>query len=285
MASDKVADALDTLTTEIEKLQTESGLAEFLAWQARFYQYSAANALLIRAQRGDAQQVAGYHRWLELGRFVRKGERGIVILAPVFRRKDEDDADDERQPVTFRAAYVFDVAQTDPLPGNANHVPQRPDIACPVLTGADGGELYTVLLRVADGEHLTVSHDPPAEYSHMTSEPNCMGFYVPRSRAIWVRASSPLQQAKTLAHELAHFFGCHDESNPNNESMAEGAAYVVLQAFGLDSGARSVPYIVGWDARKPGAYKSALSGIQATAKTIIEKASQAAKPVILADAA
>jgi len=283
VASDKVADALQTLTEEIEKLQTESGLAEFLVWQARFYSYSAANVLLIRAQRPDAQQVAGYHRWLDLGRFVRKGEKGIVILAPVFRRKTDDDDEDERQPVTFRATHVFDVSQTDPLPGSASHVPQRPDIACPVLTGADGGELYTVLLRVADSERLTVSHDPPAEYAYMVREPQCMGFFAPRARAIWVRAAAPVQQTKTLAHELAHFYGCHDESNPNNESMAEGAAYVVLQAFGLDSGARSVPYIVGWDSRKPGAYKSALSGIQQTARTIIEKASQAVAP--LADAA
>jgi len=281
VASDKVADALETLTTEIEKLQSESGLAEFLAWQARFYQYSAANVLLIRAQRPDAEQVAGYHRWLDLGRFVRKGEKGIVILAPVFRRRDDDD--DERQPVTFRAAYIFDVAQTDPLPGNANHVPQRPEIACPVLTGEDGAELYAVLLRVADSERLTVSHEPPAEYAYMTREPNCMGFYVPRSRAIWVRPNAPLQEAKTLAHELGHHFGLHDESNPNNEAMAEGVAYVVLQAFGLDSGARSVPYICGWDARKPGAYKSALSGIQRTAKTIIDRASQAA--ALVAEAA
>jgi hypothetical protein len=84
-----------------------------------------------------------------------------------------------------------------------------------------------------------------------------------------------LQEVKTLAHELAHHFGCHDESNPNNESMAEGVAYVVLQAFGLDSGDRSVPYIVGWDAKKPGAYKQALVGIQTTAKVIIDKATQA----------
>jgi hypothetical protein len=279
MPNDKVADALDTLTREIEKLQSESGLAAFLAWQARFYQYSPSNVLLIRAQCPNAQHVAGYQRWLELGRYVRKGERGIVILAPVFRRKDEDE--EERQPVSFRAAHVFDVSQTEPLPGH--ETPQRPEIACPVLTGEDGAELYAVLLRVADSERLTVSHDPPAEYSAMANEPNCMGFYAPRSRAIWVRAAAPLQETKTLAHELAHHFGCHDESNPNNEAMAEGVAYIVLQAFGLDSGARSVPYIVGWDSRKPGAYKSALSGIQSTAKTIIEKASQAAAP--MADAA
>jgi N-terminal domain of anti-restriction factor ArdC len=284
MTSDTIAKALDTLTAEIEKLQTESGLAEFLAWQAKFYQYSAANALLIRAQRPDASQVAGYHRWLELGRFVRRGEKGIVILAPIFRRMaDIEDEEDERRPITYRAAYVFDVSQTEPLSGEEAPVPVRPEIACPVLTGEDGRELYSALLKVAHDEGITVSHEPPAEYASMTREANCMGFYVPKIQAIWVRKNAPLQEVKTLAHELAHHFGCHDESNPNNEAMAEGAAYVVLQAFGLDSGARSVPYIVGWDSRKPGAYKSALTGIQQTAKTIIERANSiAAIPADLA---
>ncbi len=62
----------------------------------------------------------------------------------------------------------------------------------------------------------------------------------------------------------------------SGRAMAEGVAYVVLRAFELDSGARSVPYIVGWDARQPGAYRAALSGIQRTAKAIIERTTRAA---------
>ena len=44
--------------------------------------------------------------------------------------------------------------------------------------------------------------------------PSLMGFYLPRERCIWIRPTSRLQMAKTLAHEMAHHFGCHDESNP-----------------------------------------------------------------------
>jgi len=274
MNSDKVADALATLTVEVEKLQAESGLADYLKWAARFYTYSPSNVLLIRVQRPDATQVAGYHRWLELGRTVRKGEKGILILAPVFRRKDDDEEDQNRQPVTFRATHIFDVGQTNPLPGHENDVREEPEIAVPVLNGEEGGELLATLLSVARAEGLTVDITDALRLTR----PDLMGFYVPGERRIWVRPNPPLQQVKTLAHELAHHFGCHDESNPNNESMAEGAAYVVLAAFGLDSGARSVPYICGWDSRQPGAYKAALSGIQRTAKAIIEKAIAMAHP-------
>ena len=98
-------------------------LERFLESLARFHNYSFNNALLIALQRPDATRVAGFHAWRKLGRFVKKGEHGIAIFAPMSHRKNRD----ERQPATtegeeavfgFRIAYVFDVEQTegDPLP-------------------------------------------------------------------------------------------------------------------------------------------------------------------------
>jgi hypothetical protein len=58
--------------------------------------------------------VAGFHAWRKLGRFVRKGEKGIAILAPIVGRKDSDAADgDTKIVVGFRAAYVFDGLSRD----------------------------------------------------------------------------------------------------------------------------------------------------------------------------
>src|SRR4029078_1808962 len=86
-------------------------------------------------QRPDATQVAGFHAWLKLGRCVRKGEKGIVILAPMIRQHPaEDPTEDIRaQILGFRAAHVFDVSQTEggPLPefavvnGDPGHYTQR----------------------------------------------------------------------------------------------------------------------------------------------------------------
>ena len=72
-------------------------------------------------QKPDATRVAGFWKWKELGRSVKKGEKGIRILAPIIgirRKKDEDAQNDitkqnERVLLGFRNAYVFDLSQTE----------------------------------------------------------------------------------------------------------------------------------------------------------------------------
>ena len=84
----------------------------------------SATFCAIARQRPTATRVAGFRTWKELGRFVKKGEKGIQILAPMVghrRRKDDADRnrtqDDSGKPapvlIGFRAVYVFDVAQTE----------------------------------------------------------------------------------------------------------------------------------------------------------------------------
>src|SRR5215470_3892706 len=114
------ADELKTLTTStldalgaaLDAGHSET-LTAFFRAMARFHRYSFHNICLIVAQRPTATQVAGFHAWKSLGRFVRRGEKGIAICAPIVRRR-RDVRDDEEQSIAgFRAAYVFDIAQTD----------------------------------------------------------------------------------------------------------------------------------------------------------------------------
>jgi antirestriction factor ArdC-like protein len=125
------ADDLKKLTTESLK-QLASMLDEgqidrltsLLTTMARFHRYSLHNVCLIVAQRPAATRVAGFHTWRTLGRFVRKGEKGIAIMAPIIaRRRDDANEEQPRTIVGFRAAYVFDVEQTDGAP-----LPQPPEI-------------------------------------------------------------------------------------------------------------------------------------------------------------
>jgi hypothetical protein len=70
-------------------------------------------------QKPNASHVAGFRTWNQLGRFVKKGEKGIAILAPVVRRKAEDEEDQEeasRSIAGFRPAYVFDGLSRDLRP-------------------------------------------------------------------------------------------------------------------------------------------------------------------------
>jgi hypothetical protein len=101
----KIRELLDQLYKEVEP-------ETIAAYTALFDGYSGRNALLIGGQRPDATDVRGYQEWRKHGRQVRKGEKGIAILAPIAK-KDPDDSDDG-QLVGVRVAYVFDVAQTDP---------------------------------------------------------------------------------------------------------------------------------------------------------------------------
>ena len=47
---------------------------------ARFHSYSFANILSVVRACPNATRVAGIRTWNELGRFVKRGEKGIVTL-------------------------------------------------------------------------------------------------------------------------------------------------------------------------------------------------------------
>ncbi len=71
------------------------------------------NVLLIARQRPQATHVAGIRTWNELGRRVKRGEKGIAILAPMIgkRRKNETRTNDERRSeyrpsLGFRRVFV-----------------------------------------------------------------------------------------------------------------------------------------------------------------------------------
>ena len=72
-------------------------LTGYLNAIGRFHRYSLHNVLLIASQKPNATHIAGFRTWNELGRFVRKGEKGIMILAPIVRRKADKDEDAKKR--------------------------------------------------------------------------------------------------------------------------------------------------------------------------------------------
>jgi hypothetical protein len=121
-----IKQAVDYLLQQLEAGKSET-LTAYLAAMARFHNYSFGNILAIARQRPTATRVAGFHTWKELGRFVKRGEKGIQILAPMVghrRRKDDADRnrthDDNAKPapvlIGFRAVYVFDRLSRDLRP-------------------------------------------------------------------------------------------------------------------------------------------------------------------------
>jgi antirestriction protein ArdC len=259
-----VADLVEGLDAAVRTIHASDTFQRYLAAQARFHHYSWGNALLIAAQRPDATRVASYRTWQSLGRQVRRGETGIRIVVPMRRRNtagesDADGADVLPVPLPRRVLYfgtgtVFDIAQTD---GET-----LPEVAVPLLDGPDTPGLGTRLERVAEAEGITVHR------ARMSADDTAVGSYSPSERLILLRELEPAQMTKTLAHELAHHFAGAERSSPEEETVAESVAYVVCAHYGLDTGARSFPYVATW-AEHPSVLKAAMTRIQMVSTTMI----------------
>ena len=122
-AREAIAANVQLLIEQLEQGHSE-GLTAYLTAMGRFHNYSFGNILEIARQKPDATRVAGLYAWNQLDRRVKKGERGIRILAPVIgirRKKDEEAEKDIRIQnqavlVGFRSAYVFDRPKANNFP-------------------------------------------------------------------------------------------------------------------------------------------------------------------------
>jgi RNA polymerase sigma factor (sigma-70 family) len=112
-------EALSRLAAELEAGRSET-LTNVLAAMSQFWRYSWDNVLLISAQRPNATRVAGIHNWNDLGRSIKKGEKGIVVFARGAAKKESTHRpapqDNPFPTAGARAAYVFDVSQTEGKP-------------------------------------------------------------------------------------------------------------------------------------------------------------------------
>jgi len=257
--NDRAAELHAQLEREFADLVTGDRWAEMLRTAARFHSYSAGNVMLILAQCPTASRVAGYRVWQAMGRQVRKGEKGIAILAPVtFRRRTTDDDGEEtdvRGVRGFRPVFVFDIAQTTGEP--------IADIRPELLAGEAPAGLWNALVAQVDAAGFTVERGHCGGANGRTEY---------TSRTVTVRADVDEAQAcKTLAHELGHVLlheqelaaGCRGRL----EVEAESIAYVVAQACGLSTSEYSLPYVAQWA-------NGDLKLVKATAERVIRTAHQ-----------
>lgn len=228
--------ALDTLHKGVTDLMTSDGWKRALEFRQRFHNYSYLNTLLILAQRPDATLVAGYRTWQASNRFVRKGEKGIAILAPLLVR-DPDDRD-QLNLVGFKTVYVFDLAQTDGEP-----IPQRESPRLLTDTPDAQAKLAGLHFRLAmfcASKGVRVSWDFQHEHA--------LGVYRPANKHIAIRPGlSHTQAFKTLCHEAAHMLlHTGSENRHSAELEAETTAFLVSHALGIDTSTYSFAYLAGW---------------------------------------
>jgi len=254
-AKERIDAALSELAGSLEQGKSENLVAALKA-MALLGNYSLNNVLLIASQRPDATRVAGFRAWRKLGRYVRKGEKGLMVIAPIVRKSDDTrsaDRDDERFVAGFRAVHVFDVSQTEGEP--------LPEISDP--TG-DPGEHATGLFRFAADRGIEVQH---------SSE---LGTALGRSKGGTIELAeglSPVQEFHVLAHELAHelMHQSEAEGRPGRdvrELEAEAVAFAVCHGVGIDATSSSTEYIQLYDGDSEALTKS-LERIHKTATELL----------------
>lgn len=208
--------------------------------------YSFGNQLLIAMQRPDATYVAGFRAFLELNRCVRKGERSIRILAPMGVRPDPKDVlaeeggreDEQPRRMRFRAVPVFDVSQTEALPGKEPvplHPPSEP------IGGATHAHLLAPLQDLAAELGFNTNLRPLDGLAE--------GWCDSQKKAIVINAALPANaQVRVLVHEIAHALGVgySDYGRRQAEVLVDTVTFVVCGSVGLDVSGSSVPYVAGW---------------------------------------
>ena len=261
----RVEEAAARLEAGVAQIADGEEFRHYLTVAAKFHRYSPNNCLLILMQRPDATRVAGYRAWQEMGRQVRKDEKGIHILAPISRKVAEDEATGEavRALVGFKTTAVFDVSQTDgeELPGAP-----RPENLDPGEGAEIAAEVYAGLRSFCESEGVAVGEEERRRGDY--------GSYERRARKITINAAlSATEKATTLAHELAHYLLHGQEADRNTkrsrEVEAEGVAFVTCAAFGLDTSRFTFAYVARF-ADEVEALKAALERIQGTARRLIE---------------
>jgi antirestriction protein ArdC len=256
--------ALDTLEQGLENILDSGTFRNYLESMSKFHDYSYNNVMLIMAQKPDAERVAGFNTWKQLGRNVKKGEHGIRILAPLLHKvPDQDEPGKYRQQlVGYKTVSVFDVKQTDGKP-----LPDRPH-AWNLQGDSDNAKyLYRNLSTYAieDGARSVTRQ----AFRHLDG---ANGFYTPATKDIVVSDHlGGVHAAKTLAHESAHHTARHTmaENQKDVETVAESAAFVTLHHFGLDTSSYSFPYLASW-AKDKDTFKRNLAAIQKTSHTMIQ---------------
>ena len=237
----KIDEVLKRLKDGVNDIQESDNFKQFLLTMSKFHDYSIGNLILIMVQKPEASHVAGFKTWKDLGRWVKKGEKGIAILAPCMPpkgQKTEPKEDEEEEinvsPIYFKVVHVFDVSQTD---GEI-----LPEFEVPALTGEANEELFERIMVVTRVQGLDVSFD-----SRPHQDPAIKGMY--SGKSIWVRPEeSRAQMLKTLLHEVAHYYSENVFRIPRRdaETIAESVAFTVGAHFGFDSGTRSFSYVALW---------------------------------------
>jgi antirestriction protein ArdC len=223
----------------LNKAVTEPGMISEA--YSRFHNYSMGNQLLAMFQCAAREIPAGplgtFMHWKENGRFVRKGEKAIMLCMPITGKRTattKDESGNEQETEIGYTRFVFRnnwfvLSQTD----GADYTPE------PVPGWDEAAALAS----------LNISR---VEFTALDG--NAQGYAHHRQVAVSPVAAMP---AKTLFHELAHVILGHTSEGSLNDGAeitpkdireleAEAVAMLCCASLGLPGVEFSRGYIQSW---------------------------------------
>ena len=283
----RIREITESIETGIREMFETERYQTYLSTMSRFHKYSVNNTMLIYMQKPDATLVAGFNKWRDqFGRHVKKGEKGIQIIAPtpVLKKIQETVLDpDTMAPVLdadgnemteertvkiplFKPVSVFDVSQTEGKP--------LPEL---VSTLSGDVEQYDAFV-----EALQRSSPVPISFESMA--PSMDGYFSSTQHRIAIREGmSQVQTISAMIHEIGHS-KLHDyeriraeametgtdapkEKDRNTEEVeAESISYAVCQYYGIETAENSFGYIATWSKGKE--LKELRSSLETISKTV-----------------
>lgn len=205
---ERLREITDGIEQGIKELFESEKYMRYLSVMSRFHRYSVNNTMLIYMQKPDATLVAGYNKWKDqFERHVKKGERGITIIAPTpYKKKIEEQKldPDTKAPILdkdgkivteekeieipmFRPVKVFDVSQTDGKP--------LPELASSLSGNVPNYEAFMEALRR--------SAPVPITFEAMAADTD--GYFSADHQKIAIRQGmSEVQTVSATVHEIAH---------------------------------------------------------------------------------
>lgn len=290
---ERIAQIVSGIEEGIKKLFDSEKYREYLRTMSRFHSYSFNNTMLIHMQMPRATHVAGFNRWKnQFGRHVKKGERGLTIIAPTPYKKKISEI--KRDPDTkaplldssgqaiveekeveiplFRPVKVFDVSQTEGRP--------LPTLASNLTGNVQHYEAFMEALR----------RTSPVPMLSRPLREGLDGFFDMNSQTITLREG--MGQAQTVCaaiHEMTHAIlhnkkndnesaktadGEKEQPNPKDKNTieieAESVSYAVCAFWSIETGENSFGYLASWSKDKTlPELKASLETISKTADSLI----------------
>ena len=214
---ERLKEITDSIEKGIKELFQSDKYKEYLSVMSRFHRYSVNNQMLIFMQKPGATLVAGFNKWHDrFGRNVKKGEKGIKIIAPTpFKKKVEETKldpdtrlpmmDEKGNPIMeekeieipmFRVVSVFDVSQTFGKP--------LPQLASDLSGDVKNYDAFMEAIKRSTSLPITFEDTGKAD-----------GYFSVNDQKIVIREGmSEVQTVSALLHELAH-------SRLHNEKLRE----------------------------------------------------------------